>query len=233
MLRHVVMFACESRGRTIHPGEKMLVVFLPIILLGFSRSGALLAANIGLFLSLHLFFRTPWRWVLRSTLTLLGFVGSSSPVLLLEYPLDFVLLVVLRATFSAFALTFFLFTTPPGDIFLFLSRFQALREFCTIAQGMEHFILVLEEECHRLVVTIGLRGGFRTWRLAVRNSGKIGALLFKNALTHYERTKEALDSRLFPGFIPSWERPYTFSGRRLAVILAYIAGLSCAVAFLP
>lgn len=229
MFRHVIMFASCSKGRAMHPVEKMLLAFFPILLLGFTKNHVLLAANIAFFLLLHRFFQTPWPWVLRYMLTLLGFAGSSSIVLLFDYPLPFALAVFLKATFSSLALTLFLFTTPPGDIFLFLARFPALRDICTIAQGMEHFILTLEEEFHHLVLSMRLRGGFRTWRLAAQNSGKIGALLFKNALSHYERTREALEARLFRGVIPQGEEPYAFSRARCAGIAAYLTGILCAL----
>lgn len=215
----------------MHPVEKMLLAFLPVLLLGFTENHALLAANIALFLLLHRLFQTPWPWVLRYTLTLLGFAGSSSIVLLFDYPLPFALAMFLKAVFSSLALTLFLFTTPPGDIFLFFARFPAFRDICTIAQGMEHFILTLEEEFHHLVLSMSLRGGFRTWRLAAQNVGKIGALLFKNALSHYERTKEALEARLFTGAIPRGEEPYTFSKIRCVGITAYIVGILCVLWF--
>lgn len=215
----------------MHPVEKMLLALFPILLLGFTENHVLLVTNIVLFLLLHRLFQTPWPWVLRYIFTLLGFAGSSSIVLLFDYPLPFVLAVFLKATFSSLALTLFLFTTPPGDIFLFFARFPTLRDLCTVAQAMEHFILVMEEEFHHLVRSMHLRGGFRNWRLAAQNSGKIGALLFKNALSHYERTKEALEARLFRGIIPRGEEPYAFSKTRCAGIAAYIAGILCALWF--
>nr|MDW8081844.1 energy-coupling factor transporter transmembrane component T [Candidatus Calescibacterium sp.] len=229
MFRQVIMFASSSKGRIIHPVEKMLLVFFPVLFLGFTKNPLLLAANIALFLLLHWLFQTPWPWVLRYVFTLLGFAGSSSALLLFDYPFTFALVALLRATFSSLALTLFLFTTPPGDVFLFLARFPTLRDVCTIAQGMEHFILTLEEEFYHLVRSIRLRGGFRTWRLAAQNSGKIGALLFKNALSHYERTKEALEARLFRGIIPRSEEPYAFSKARCVGITVYLISLVCAL----
>lgn len=223
MFRHIIMFATESKGRVMHPLEKAVLTFFPIILLGFTKNLPLLAANIGIFLFLHHLFKTPWNLVLQYNLALIGFSGSSSLLLLFDYPVSFVLALFLRTVFSALALTLFLFTTPPGDIFTFLARFSVLRDLCTIAQGMEHFILIMEEEFHNLVRSMHLRGGFRTWRLAAQNSGKIAALLFKNAISHYERTKEALDARLFSGAIPRGEAPYVFSFCRFAGILLYLA----------
>lgn len=216
----------------MHPLEKLILAFSPVILLGFTRNLPLLAANIGIFLFLHHLFRTPWPFVLRYSLALIGFSGSSSLVLLFDYPFPFVLALLLRTTFSALALTLFLLTTPPGDIFTFFARFPTLRDLCTVAQAMEHFILVMEEEFHHLVRSMHLRGGFRTWRLAAQNSGKIGALLFKNALNHYERTKEALEARLFHGAISRGEEPYALSLPRFLVILLYLAGIGYALRFL-
>ncbi|MCS4466147.1 hypothetical protein JTS96_12255 [Clostridium botulinum] len=103
-----------------------------------------------------------------------------------------------------------------------LGKKEYLKDICDIAKGMERFLVVINDEYNILYSSIKSRGGFDTFKLTIRNTGKMAALLFINTLSRWKIIKEGLDSRGYVGYMPYLDRNFDFSYIRFLSILSYI-----------
>ncbi len=116
----------------------------------------------------------------------------------------------------------FSLTTPIDDMLYCLSKKECLKDMCDIAKGMERFLVVINDEYNILYSSIKSRGGFDSFKLKIRNTGKMAALLFINTLSRWKIIKEGLDSRGYIGYMPYLDRNFDFSYIRFLSILTYI-----------
>lgn len=78
-------------------------------------------------------------------------------------------------------------------------------------QGNGKILVVINDEYNILYSSIKSRGGFDTFKLTIRNTGKMAALLFINTLSRWKIIKEGLDSRGYVGYMPYLDRNFDFS----------------------
>ncbi len=115
----------------------------------------------------------------------------------------------------------FSLTTPIDDMLYCLGKKEYLKDMCDIAKGMERFLVVINDEYNILYSSIKSRGGFDTFKLKIRNTGK-WQLFFYKYIKPMEIIKEGLDSRGYVGYVPYLDRDFDFSYIRFLSILSYI-----------
>jgi cobalt/nickel transport system permease protein len=223
MLKEIILFSNNNRGRFIHPAEKLVFVLTAVILTNFFETTIPFIINSIIFLALHVYFKTPINKVVKLLAEIIGFYLLSSIVFLIDKNTkDFFLVIMAKGFVNSMALTFLIFTTPMDDFLYFLSNVGFLKELADIAKTMERFILLLEDELNMMIVSATSRGGFDGFLNKVRSSAKIAALLLVNSLNRWKTIDEAITSRCFSGKIPYARKEFTLSYKRMVFILMFI-----------
>jgi len=137
--------------------------------------------------------RLPWRVCVRFfVIIVLVVIGSCVPLLFtVDQTIHFVsenmaeaATICLRALASSFALFFLAITTPFFRIVHGLSRWHVPKAFIELLLLTYRFIFVLEKVAMQLFMTVRIKNGERSWRLA----SLAVAQLFRQAMRDYEAT---------------------------------------------
>ncbi len=159
---------------------------------------------------------------IKITLEVTAFAAISSITFVFDYGIVYTLTLIFKSVSAGLCLSFFSLTTPIDDMLYCLGKKEYFKDICDIAKGMERFLVVINDEYNILYSSIKSRGGFDTFKLTIRNTGKMAALLFINTLSRWKIIKEGLDSRGYVGYMPYLDRNFDFSYIRFLSILSYI-----------
>lgn len=222
MLRTIMLLSRTSKLSNIHPLEKAVLSIIPIVILGFTQNYIIVFCNILFFLFMNLIFKNNRKVFTKITLEVTAFAAISSITFVFDYGTLYTLTLILKSVSAGLCLSFFSLTTPIDDMLYCLGKKKYLKDICDIAKGMERFLVVINDEYRILYSSIKSRGGFDTFKLKIRNTGKMAALLFINTLNRWKIIKEGLDSRGYVGYVPYLDREFDFSYIRFFIIFTYI-----------
>lgn len=231
MFRIITALSKTSKLANIHPIEKIMLTIVSIVIVGFSKSMIPLFVNICFFMLLHLKVKNNLKIVIKFTAGAAGFAMLSSITFIFNYSLSYSAIIILKTISGGSALSFLALTTPLDDILYFVSRCNSLRDVCDITKNMERFLVLIEDEYIIMYNSMKCRGGFDSFSLKIKNTGKLAALLFKNTMERWTDIKNGINSRGYRGYMPYLKREFTFSTWRLSAILVYNLFLICLVRY--
>lgn len=221
MIRIIDAFSRISKLKAVHPIEKIILCILPIIFLNFSRSIFPLILNILFFLVLHIKFKNPLSIVRNFILGLMSFSLISSIPIYFDYGLAYCILINLKAASAGMSFSFLVLTTPLDDILYLFSKYELLRDICDVTKSLERFLILIEDEYMILYHSIKARGGFDSFSLKIKNTGKMAGLLFVNTMKRWKDIKDGIDSRGYKGYTCYLSRDFKHSFTRFLFICAY------------
>lgn len=221
MFRIVTAYAKKSKLCNINPYEKMMLCFMPVIIIGFTKGVLLPGINICIFIGLHIITKTPLKIVFKFVSGIVGFALLSSITFIFDYGILYCFIILLKCASAGFAVTFFTFTTPLDDCLLLFSKHKSLRDICDIVKSMERFLIIIEDEFFILNNAMKSRGGFEGLTNKIKNTGKVAGLLFINTFRKWNEIKEALYSRCYRGYTNYMEKKFISSGKRRLAIYLY------------
>lgn len=212
MLKLIMALATRSKLAYIHPLEKSCLAIVPIIIMGFVKNPIIIIINILVFIILHIKTNNNLEIVRKFSLEIALFSAFSSITFIFDYGWNFILVIILRSISAGLCLSFFSLTTPIDQILYVLSKRKSLRDICDIAKSMERFLVVINEEYNIMYSSMKSRGGFDSFSLKIKSTGKMAALLFVNTMERWKNIKEGIYSRGYRGYMP-----YVYSGFDLSV----------------
>lgn len=221
MLKNVDLYSRYSKAREIHPAEKFVFCVATIVIISSVTNYYIIFLNIALTTILHIYFKTPFKMVVKFALGILGFSLVSGAIFSLDLGINFFMIIFLRSLYSSIALTLLIFTTPLEDIFSYLKRFKFLTDTVDIMDMMLRFLYVLEDEINIINLSMKSRGGFLNIKSKIRDTAKMAAVLFINTLKKYFQIKDAMNSRCYIGRHANLKQ-FRFNMKRVWVIGIYI-----------
>ncbi|MBM7870838.1 cobalt/nickel transport system permease protein [Clostridium pascui] len=221
MLKLIMALARRSKLAYIHPLEKACLAIIPIIIMGFVKNPIIVIINILVFIILHIKTNNNLEVVRKFSLEIALFSAFSSITFVLDYGWSFVLVIILRSISAGLCLSFFSLTTPIDQIFYVLSKRKSLRDICDIAKSMERFLVVINEEYNIMYNSMKSRGGFDSFSLKIKSTGKLAALLFVNTMERWKNIKEGIYSRGYRGYMPYIYKEFHFSMPRFMFVMIY------------
>ncbi|MCX7951631.1 MAG: cobalt ECF transporter T component CbiQ [Clostridiales bacterium] len=221
MLKNVDLYSRHSMARQIHPAEKFVFCVATIIITSSITNYYIILLNIALTTILHIYFKTPFKMVLKFASGILGFSLVSGAIFSLDLGLNFFIIIFLRSLNSSLALTFLIFTTPLEDIFSYLKKFKFLTDTVDIMDMMLRFLYVLEDEINIINLSMKSRGGFLNLKSKIRDTAKMAAVLFINTLKRYFEIKDGMNSRCYTGKHANLKE-FKFNLKRVFAIGIYI-----------
>lgn len=221
MLKLIAALSRSSKLSKIHPNEKIVLAIFPIIIMGFARSPLPIIFNIVFFLVFHIKAKNNLKIAFKFTIEIAIFTSFSCIALIFDYGLDYIVIIILKSISAGLCLSFFSLTTPLDDVFYVVSKYNFLRDICDIAKSMERFIIVIEDEYNILYNSVKSRSGFDSFKLKIKNTGKIAALLFVNTMRRWKDIKDGINSRCYTGSMPYLTKTFNFSIYRFIAILGY------------
>lgn len=221
MLKLIMALARRSKLVYIHPLEKACLAIIPIIIMGFVKNPIIIIINILMFTILHIKTNNNLGIVRKFSLEIALFSAFSSITFVFDYGWSFVLVIILRSISAGLCLSFFSLTTPIDQIFYVLSKRKSLRDICDIAKSMERFLIVINEEYNIMYNSMKSRGGFDSFSLKIKSTGKLAALLFVNTMERWKNIKEGIYSRGYKGYMPYIYKEFNFSISRFTLIIIY------------
>ncbi|WP_242966402.1 cobalt ECF transporter T component CbiQ [Clostridium sp. BSD9I1] len=221
MLKLIMALARRSKLVYIHPLEKACLAIIPIIIMGFVKNPIIIIINILIFITLHIKTNNNLEIVRKFSIEIALFSVFSSITFVLDYGWGFVLVIILRSISAGLCLSFFSLTTPIDQIFYVLSKRKSLRDICDIAKSMERFLVVINEEYSIMYNSMKSRGGFDSFSLKIKSTGKLAALLFVNTMERWKNIKEGIYSRGYRGYMPYISKEFHFSMPRFMFVMMY------------
>lgn len=221
MLKLIMALARRSKLAYIHPLEKACLAIIPIIIMGFVKNPIIVIINILVFIILHMKTNNNLEIVRKFSLEIALFSAFSSITFVFDYGWSFVLIIILRSISAGLCLSFFSLTTPIDQIFYVLSKRKSLRDICDIAKSMERFLIVINEEYNIMYNSMKSRGGFDSFSLKIKSTGKLAALLFVNTMERWKNIKEGIYSRGYRGYMPYIYKEFNFSISRFSLVVIY------------
>lgn len=221
MLKLIAALSRSSKLSKIHPNEKIVLAIFPIIIMGFARSPLPIIFNIVFFLIFHIKAKNNLKIAFKFTIEIAIFALFSCIALIFDYGLDYIVIIILKSISAGLCLSFFSLTTPLDDVFYVVSKYNFLRDICDIAKSMERFIIVIEDEYNILYNSVKSRSGFDSFKLKIKNTSKIAALLFVNTMRRWKDIKDGINSRCYTGSMPYLTKTFNFSIYRFIAILGY------------
>lgn len=221
MVRLIMALAKSSKLSTIHPLEKVILTMGPIIIIGFSKDIIIPILNILVFIILHIRAKNNKKIVFSFTTHILIFIMISSITFIFDYGIKFCLVIWAKGISAGLCLSYLSLTTPIDHILFYLSKKSYLKDLCDISKSMERFLITINDEFNILKNSIKSRGGFDTFKLKIKSTAKMAALLFVNTMYRWKEVKLALDSRGFKGHIPYITVDFSFSKLRATFIIIY------------
>lgn len=226
MFKTILSLSKVSRISNIHPVEKLLFSITPIVLIGFSNNPIPIALNILIFIFAHIICKNNRKIVLKFTIEIGIFAAISSLTLVLDYGVNYCLIIILKSLNAGLCLSFFSLTTPIDDLLYVMSKINWLRDICDIAKTMERYIVLIGDEFEILHMSMKARCGFIGYRLSIVNYGKLLGLLFLNTMKRWKYIKEGIDSRCYRGILPYLNKEFNSSSLREISIGSYLTFLS-------
>ncbi|WP_097026443.1 cobalt ECF transporter T component CbiQ [Clostridium peptidivorans] len=221
MLKLIMALARRSKLAYIHPLEKACLALVPIIIMGFVKSPIIIIINIFIFIILHIKTKNNLQIVRKFSLEIALFSAFSSITFIFDYGWNFILVIILRSISAGLCLSFFSLTTPIDQVFYVLSKRKSLRDICDIAKSMERFLIVISEEYSIMYNSMKSRGGFDSFSLKIKSTGKLAALLFVNTMERWKSIKEGIYSRGYRGYMPYIHREFDLSISRFMFVIMY------------
>ena len=221
MLKLIMALATRSKLAYIHPLEKTCLAIVPIIIMGFVKNPIIIVINILVFIILHIKTKNNLQIVRKFSLEIALFSAFSSITFIFDYGWNFILVIILRSISAGLCLSFFSLTTPIDQIFYVLSKRKSLRDICDIAKSMERFLIVISEEYNIMYSSMKSRGGFDSFSLKIKSTGKLAALLFVNTMERWKNIKEGIYSRGYRGYMPYVYNGFDLSISRFMLVIIY------------
>ncbi|GAA0739183.1 CbiQ family ECF transporter T component [Clostridium oceanicum] len=225
MLKLISLLAKQSKLASIHPLEKMILSISPIIIIGFTQNYNIIILNILVFIILHLLASNNKKIFTKITLEVTGFALISSITFVFDYGFYYVSIILLKSVSAGLCLSYFSLTTPIDDVLYFFSKIDFLKDMCDISKSMERFLVLINDEYIILYNSIKSRGGFESFSLKVKNTGKMAGLIFVNTMNRWKVIREALHSRGYRGYTPYLDKNFDFSLKRAILVIIYIVML--------
>lgn len=229
MLKLILAMSKNSSVSYIHPIEKIFLSILPIVIIGFTHNSIPVILNIIMFIFLHLICKNNKKVVIKFSSEIAAFAAISSITFVLDYGIGYCTVIILKSLSAGLCLSFFALTTPMDDVLGIMAKHNWLRDICDIAKTMERFLVVINDEYIILHNSIKSRGGFDSFKLKIRNTGKIAGLLFVNTMYRWSSIKDGIDSRGYKGYMPYLQKEFSFSYLRFGAICIYILGLAMVI----
>lgn len=226
MLRLIMTLSRTSRIASIHPVEKVFLSILPIIIIGFTYRSTPIIINITIFILLHILCKNNKNVVIKFALEIAVFAAISSITFVLDYGISYCGVIILKSLSAGLCLSFFALTTPIDDVLNIMAKNKWLKDMCDIAKTMERFLVVINDEYLILYNSIKSRGGFDSFKLKIKNTGKMAGLLFVNTMHRWKSIKDGIDSRGYRGYMPYLVKNFSFSYLRMGSICLYIFSLA-------
>ncbi|MBE6066850.1 MAG: cobalt ECF transporter T component CbiQ [Clostridium lundense] len=221
MLKLIMALARRSKLKHIHPLEKVCLAIIPIIIMGFAKNPIAIAINILMFIVLHIKIKNNLKIVSKFSLEIALFSAFSSITFVFDYGWNFIIIIILRSISAGLCLSFFSLTTPIDQILYVLSKRKSLRDICDITKSMERFLVIISEEYNIMYNSMKSRGGFDSFNLKIKSTGKLAALLFVNTMERWKNIKEGIYSRGYRGYMPYIYKEFHFSIRRFVLVMLY------------
>ena len=210
-----------SKLASVHPIEKLILVIIPIILNSFTVKPLIIIVNIIFFIVLHIICKNSLKIVASFVVASAGFALLSSVTFVFDYGIYFCMIILLKAVSGGICISFLALTTPMEDILFVIAKIPGLRDVCDIAKLMERFLILIEDEAIILYKSIKSRGGFDSFKLKLRNTGKLAGLLFVNTLKRWTSIKEGITSRCYNGLMPCITSKFVISKKRIILVIGY------------
>lgn len=221
MLRNIMSLSKMSKLSNLHPLEKLILVIIPIVLNGFTMKPLIIIINIICFIVLHILCRHSLKIVASFVLASAGFALLSTVTFVFDYGINFCLIILLKAFSGGICIAFLALTTPIEDILFIIAKVPGLRDVCDIAKSMVRFLILIEDESVILYNSIKSRGGFDSFSLKLRNTGKLAGLLFVNTLKRWNSIKDGINSRCYNGCMPCLTNKFVISKKRIILVTGY------------
>ena len=220
MLREVYLYSKTGFGSKYHPGEKLLLGVIPLIIIGTKNSFALLTAYLIYFVILDLLFKVPYKMIIKFLILSVGFTALSIIGLMFSgYDFIYILRLFYKTIIGAFAISFIALTTDLDSILYLVSRFDYLKDVCDIAKSMERFLFLVEDEFVIVKNAVLSRDCSKKYKDRLKNFGKIAGCTFKNTIFRWRDIKNALDTRCYNGNINYSKLSSKFSWVRVFIVI--------------
>jgi cobalt/nickel transport system permease protein len=222
MFRIVALYAKCSKLSKVDPLEKLVLCISCIVINGVSKNAVVPLINVFIFMLLHIVAKNPVKHILRFTFGIVMFSIISSITFVLDYGIQYSVILVIKTLSSALCLLLLSFTTPLDDVLYYFYKIDFLKDLCDIAKSTERFIILIEDECVILTNAIKVRGGFDSKKSTIRSLAKLAGLLFVNTLRRWSNIKESLYSRCYIGNMSYIKGGFIFSYTRFSGVIIYI-----------
>lgn len=220
MLRQVKQYAAINRLIKVHPLEKIIFCFISLIMCSNTEKKLLILMNIGVFLYLSILNKNPYKIVCKFIIIAMTFTLISSVTLALNKDYLIIPLVFLRTLNGSITISYLALTTPMNHIVMLLSKNKYTKDIGEIANSMESFLLLIEDDFIVTMKAMKVRGAFWSYKEGIINLGKAIGVVFRNLMRRWSELSEGLKNRCYIGR-HNFTNDFKFNILNITIIVIY------------
>lgn len=199
MLREVSLYANINEFNKIHPGEKLLLILISLILCCYTGKYEIIIFNIIFFIILCILTKVEFKIVKKFIKISVIFSLFTAITFIFEKQYNFIILLFLRGINGAITISFFTLTTPINHLVYILSQNKYLADIADIAKSLETFLIIIEKDFEITFRAMNCRGISKKYKDKLKYFGKGISVVFRNLLYRWKEINEGLKNRCYIG----------------------------------
>lgn len=200
MLREISLFSLNSKYSNTHPLEKLSLVLISLISCSYITNPYIILCNALIFLLLNILAKNPL-YIVKKFIVISGtfFIFTAITLLWQSTPIEYIVLLAIRALNGSLSIAFLALTTPINHIVYLLIKHESLRDIADIIKLMERFLMVIEDDFSLTFRAIKSRGGFGGFKNSIKDFGIGCGVVFKNLISRWREINMAMKNRCYVG----------------------------------
>ncbi|SFB05934.1 CbiQ family ECF transporter T component [Clostridium frigidicarnis] len=221
MIREINLYAKNSKGKIIHPLEKLILIAIALVFNGYTKNINFLILNIILFSFLSYRLRNPIKIVFKFMCIAILFFVMSSITLIFTYSIHEISIIFLRVLSGSIIISYLSLTTPLDDIIYVFYKIPIFKDLSDIAKSMERFLILIEDDFQITYKAIKSRGGFNGFKRGISDFGTMCGVVLKNLFHKWRDIDLGLNNRCYTGNISYIGIDFNLSKIRIGLIAIY------------
>lgn len=221
MIKEINLYAKNSKGKLIHPLEKLILITIALVFNGYTKNINFLILNIILFSFLSYILRNPIKIVFKFMCISILFFIMSSITLIFTYSIYEISIIFLRVLSGSIIISYLSLTTPLDDIIYVFYKIPIFKDLSDIAKSMERFLILIEDDFQITYKAIKSRGGFNGFKRGINDFGTMCGVVLKNLFHKWRDIDLGLNNRCYTGNVSYIGIEFNLSRIRIGLIAIY------------